>query len=127
MTVTFIVANKLLDGVKAEAARDFAADEADAAARLRCLSRSVHHVERFANLRLRFLPIEQGVDPMNTAEYLQNFLATWNSLLEGVSATTQSLDGTLHCLDFRSTPPTALILDVRKIHYISDRSSLPPA
>lgn len=50
---------------------------------------------------------------MSTAEYLKNFLSTWTSLLEGGSTTTQSLDGTFHSLDFRSTPPTVLILDVR--------------
>ncbi|KAL1948023.1 hypothetical protein VTO73DRAFT_12098 [Trametes versicolor] len=97
VTVTFFVAAKLLDGVKAEAARDFEPCDADAAA------------------RLKFLPIEQGPDPMNTAEYLKNFLATWNSLLEGGCATTQSLDGTLHNLDFCSAPPTVLILDLMAV------------
>lgn len=78
------------------------------------------YILRNSTLRLnfRFLSIEQGPDPMSTAEYLKNFLATWTSLLEGGSATTQSLDGTFHNLDFRSAPPTVLILDVRTISHI---------
>ncbi|KAL1948024.1 hypothetical protein VTO73DRAFT_12099 [Trametes versicolor] len=95
ITVTFFVAAKLFERVKAEIARDVETD--------------AQH-DRLANIQ--FVVIEQGDNPFDPEVLEQSLMSIWSELLDGRAVTYAAMNGTKAQWELSTLPPDVIVIDI---------------
>ncbi|OSC96931.1 glycosyltransferase family 1 protein [Trametes coccinea BRFM310] len=62
--------------------------------------------------RLRVLEVEQGADHLDPAVFRDSFLEAWGRLCAGETVRVEAMDGTPCEVDFKTSPPSAVVVDV---------------